>query len=503
MINLFRKNQRILMLVVAILTIIAFAWLYDPNIKSRNVGPNSVAQIYGRSLTQADIDREIKSYSLALALQQFDLLADLGGMSENENQALNEFIFNLLVLQHEAGKLGVVPTDAQVARRIESLPVFQTNGQFDIRKYSLFAEQQLGPRGFTKLQIENIIRDSLRLERIRNIVGAPVAVSKAETEVALRIFQKIDVQEIRFPISATTAQAGATEEEIQGFYARNKPNLLAPETRTIEFVEFVPPAGQPAAEGKAKIEMQQKLADAASAFVEQAAASSFEKAAQAAGLAVKTFTEFDKEGNTKAKLDATEASADLKLLAPAAFLLAESAPVSDVLQAGDRFYVIRLAGVNPQRELTIEEVRPAAEARIKAAKAARILQVSADEALAKVREAMSGGKTFADAVAAVGLKAEPVATLDPTSDSLTQAQGGTVRLSLLMEPGQLSGFVPAADGGVAVYLASRAPLDETAAARQKAEIESGILDNKRRLLFMTWLASARESANILITRRER
>jgi hypothetical protein len=505
MIHVFRKNQRILMLIVAILTIIAFAWLYNPNIKSRNAGPNSVAQIYGKSLSQADIDREVKSYSLALNLQQFDLIRSLGGMTENETQALNEFIFNLLVLKHEADELGVVPTDSQIADHIKVLPVFQTGGQFDPRKYAVFVEQQLGPRGFTELQLESIIRDSLRLERIKDIVAAPVAVSSGEIQAAARTLQKIEVQQMNFPLSAAEGQVTVTAEEVQVFYARNKQSLRSPETRVVQFVEFAPSAGQPATEGRAKIEAQQKLADLASAFAETAAASSFEKAAESGGLTVQTSAEFDKTGNTKPDPTgkANALGEDLKALAPSAFLLAAANAVSDVLQVGDRFYVVKLAKVNPQRELTVDEVRPLAEARIKAMKTERIISQNAGVSLAKVRAAMAEGKSFAEAAAAAGLKAESLATIDFAEEKLTPVQQEIARVSLLMEPGQISGLLPGQDGGLAFYLASRAPLDEAAIAREKTEIEPGILENKRQLLFMNWLASARDAAKISIAQRGR
>jgi hypothetical protein len=64
-----------------------------------------------------------------------------------------------------------------------------------------------------------------------------------------------------------------------------------------------------------------------------------------------------------------------------------------------------------------------------------------------------------------------------------------------MEPGQLSGMIPASDGGFAVFLSSREPIDEAGIAK-KPELASRILETKRRLLFMTWLLWAREAAKI-------
>ncbi len=229
------------MLVIAILTIIAFIFFYNPE-KPGTFTSSTVATIYGRSLTQADIDREIRNFQLALALQQFDLIGELGGMEQDEDRALNEFVWNLLVLQHQARELGIEPTDPQVAARIKSLPVLQTSGQFDPRKYALFVQEQLGPRGMTERQLENVIRDSLRLEQLKAVIGAPVSVSAAEVREAARVWQKMDIQLVRFPLTAAETAVEVTEAEAMAFFERNKQTMLAPETRIVEFVEFVPPA---------------------------------------------------------------------------------------------------------------------------------------------------------------------------------------------------------------------------------------------------------------------
>ena len=71
--------------------------------------------------------------------------------------------------------------------------------------------------------------------------------------------------------------------------------------------------------------------------------------------------------------------------------------MSDVVQSGDAFFVLKLAKVNPQRPMTLEEVRPLAEKQLGARKAERLLREKAEPALAKIREAMAAGKSFSDA----------------------------------------------------------------------------------------------------------
>jgi peptidyl-prolyl cis-trans isomerase D len=497
MITILRKNQRVLMLFIAVLTIIAFIWLYNPA-TTQELGSNTIATIYGRSVSQADIEREVKTFQLALALGQFRLLEDLGGMARDENRALDEFIWNRLVIQHQAKELGIEPTDSQIAGQIKAIPVFQTNGQFDPAKYKAFLVEQLGPRGFTELQLENVIRDALRVERIRAIVVAPVAVSEAEILESARIFESVNAQEVRFSLPASGSFPEVTDEEVKSFYEQNGPALIMPETRSVEYVKFAIPAGEKPLEGREKVEALQKIADAASAFSEQATASSFENAAAASGLTSQTSPDFDRSGATSSPGNESQGlESDLKNLAPSAFLLTETSPVSDVIQSGDAFFVVKLAEVNPQRPLTMEEVRPIAASRLGARKAEGLLREKAEAALAKIREAMSAGKSFPDAAADAGLQVRSFNALVPSSEKLTPEEQQIAAATVLMEPGQFSGMVPSSEGGFAVYLSTRAPIDDAALAR-KPEMASRILDNKRRLLFMTWLSSARDAAKIKV-----
>ncbi|MGA7394802.1 MAG: SurA N-terminal domain-containing protein [Terrimicrobiaceae bacterium] len=495
MITILRKHQRVLMLIIAMLTIIAFIWLYNPA-DTRELGSTSVATIYGRNLSQADIEREVKSYQLALAMGQFPLLEGLGGIAQDENRALEQFIWNRLVIQHQAKALGVEPTDSQVAAGIKAIPAFQSNGQFDPGKYKAFVVEQLGPRGFTELQLENIVRDALRFERLKTIVGAPAAVSEKELLEAARIFEKVNAQEIRFSLAPSESDTNVTDEEVKNFYEQNKPALIMPETRSVEYVKFEIPKSENPLEGRARVDALQEVADAASAFAEQASASSFGAAAQAGGQAVQRSPEFDRSGAIAAGQEDSQAVAtDLKNLAPSAFLLTERSPVSDVIQSGDAFFVLKVAQINPQRPLTIEEARPVAASRLGARKAERLLRETAEASLAKIRQGIASGKSFQDAAAEAGLKVRSFSYLVPSDQKLSPEEQEIAAATLLMEPGQLSGMIPASDGGFAVFLSSREPIDEAGIAK-KPELASRILETKRRLLFMTWLLWAREAAKI-------
>ncbi|MFM8683193.1 MAG: SurA N-terminal domain-containing protein [Chthoniobacterales bacterium] len=65
MFTTIRKHQRWLMLLIAALTIIAFAFLYNTTEMDR-VGSNMVAKIYGHNVMQVDIEKAVRNTSWPL-----------------------------------------------------------------------------------------------------------------------------------------------------------------------------------------------------------------------------------------------------------------------------------------------------------------------------------------------------------------------------------------------------------------------------------------------------
>jgi peptidyl-prolyl cis-trans isomerase D len=237
MFTTIRKHQRWLMTLVAALTIIAFAWLYNTTDLER-VGSNIVAKIYGRDVMQVDIEKAVRNYQLALALGQFDLVRDLSGQAQTEDEAANNFIWNLMVLQHEAQRFGVEPGDQAVVDKIKTLPVFQSEGQFDPVKYSEFLQQQLAPRGFSERQLESVIRDTLRLAGVKALVASPAVVMPGEVASALERVRPLDLQVLRWNTSAAAKDVQVTDEELQAAFQARAAQLQVPEKRSVRYVLF-------------------------------------------------------------------------------------------------------------------------------------------------------------------------------------------------------------------------------------------------------------------------
>ncbi len=470
------------MIVLAILVIIAFAWLYNPA-DLRELGANVAARVYGKVVTQADIDRQVRSYQLAIALGQLDLVGGLGGMSGNESADVSEYVWNIFILRHQAAILGIDPTVEQIADRIRTLPAFQTNAQFDPRKFEAFTQTQLGPRGMTTLQLEDVMRDALRFETLKAIVASPAALGAQEAARAKRFFQKSDLLILPFEIEPIMASITVTEDDARSYYEKNRAQFLAPETISLEVAKFSLPEAKKDVQGKDRVAAMQDLALAATALTEPGI-TDFAGAAKSAGADVSTSNPFDRRS-------ASFASGLPPAVAQGAFLLTEGRTISDVTQAGDEFFVYRIASRQPERELTFEEARPTAEIRIKANEAAKILQERGTAAIAKIREAVTAGTPIKDAAIAAGVTPQAFEGVDPASPQLPPQFMSALRAAMLLEPGQISNFFQTQTGGAAVAVLTRA----TEAAGQGVEdIENQLLENKQDLFFAVWMDSQRQSA---------
>jgi len=492
MITIIRQNQRWLLLIVAILTIIAFGWLYtaDPT----DIGSNQVATIYGKTLFQVDVEREVKTYQLAMALGMIPLVADLTTTATSEDEALSDFVFNLYVLRHEAKNLWVNPTDRQIAEAIRNLPAFQTAGNFDRTKYSDFLQTQLAPRGLTELHLQNMVRDFLRLIRVRELVVSPVLVHPGEVEDAFRGFQKSDLTVASFLREAHAVEVDPPDEAaVQAFFDANQAQFVAPEERVVVAAEFAPGEAEAGLEGRELVEAMQKLADRVTEFydaAEQGKGNDFAALAKEAGASVTTSQPFSLGGPADLPPD----------VASAAFRLSAEQPVSQILQEGSRFYVLHLKEVKEPRPLELAEVREQIATVLQARNEEEAFRNKVQEAETALREKLDAGLSLDEAAAATGWNVQSHQGLLPASstpDDLTSfAMAG-----ITLNEGEISSLERAPWGAFLVRLDSRAAPDPALVRERSEEARASIEQNKSSLLFAEWLRHAREQSNLRILNR--
>jgi peptidyl-prolyl cis-trans isomerase D len=492
-----RTHQRKLWLVITILTIVSFIVLYNSS-QLENLRSDSFAHVYGKNLSITDFQRQGRKFQLALALGLTQYASTLGGGGD---QGIVDFVINAMVVEHEGKALGIAPTDEDVKNAIIALPVFQTNGQFDPKKYAQLVETALTPQGFTERELQEIVRSSLVLERIQKLLDSAPAVSDTELAFLRRMFQPVSGAAVVLKLSDFAKNVKPTDAEVEAYFKANAARFVTPEWRTVRYVSFPLPADAQKLEGKAKIDAQQKVADASDTFATRAATEGFEKAAQALGLKVETTLPFDQRGAVQrtAGIDASAAAGPVAALAPVAFTLSEKSPVSGVIQNGDTaFLVAELAHVTPSRPMTLDEARPEIVQTLADTAARTALEKAATDAVAKLRAALKAGQPFAQAAAAAGLQTEVFTNLSLFDQNTSPAQARYGEPATRLEENEVSGFQPSEEGGFLVWLEKRAPLDEKAYAQYRDMLASQTISTRERILWLEWLHNAQKDAGVVL-----
>jgi hypothetical protein len=199
-------------------------------------------------------------------------------------------------------------------------------------------------------------------------------------------------------------------------------------------------------------------------------------------------------------------------LGAAVFKLSVQEPNSDPIQVADGFYILHLAGITEARPLTMEEAKPKIVEAIKSSRARERMSTKAAEIVQQLRE---GAKSPADAglqaaIQKAGVKAEkvpPFSFLDETTEAQTKEPNKeSPDLIVIKEavaylnPGEISNFLPADDGGLIAILEKREPPPGANAPEKKAAFAKRVLDNKRQIVFFEWLRDRQREAGVQFAR---
>src|SRR3954449_9037970 len=123
MINVLRKNQKALWIVIAVLCI-PFVFYFSQS-KIGPAGKNQIGQLYGRPVSTVEVQRSARLFNLARQLGMYEFLQDMVATAQTENDAYAEFTWNRLILRHEAERLGIQPVPHEIASAIKQLQPFR------------------------------------------------------------------------------------------------------------------------------------------------------------------------------------------------------------------------------------------------------------------------------------------------------------------------------------------------------------------------------------------
>src|SRR5213596_1866151 len=534
MMKLLRRHKDWLMIVIAILAIpFVFYFVQRPDYGAMR--SDRFAHMYDRNVSMLEAQQIARLLTLAQAIGMSDFVQTLtAGAGLNQNQVAVQFIINLLVLRHEAERLGLRPSAAEIADVVRKLPAFQNESGFDINKFTDFVRNGLAPMGLGEEHIEQLVRDEICMNEIKRLLAAGITVSKGELDENFRRgYDKFYVSVIRF--RSTDFQDGITvaDEDVQKYYDAHKAELKTDEKRKVQFVQLGLTEEQTKLAGKERIEVLQKLSDRATEFTQALLdKGDFKQAAEKFQLPVHETGEF-----TAAAPD-PQLKADPQLGA-AAFKLSMQKPNndSDPIQVADGFYILYLTGITEARPLTMEEAKPKIVDAIKKSRTRELISTKGAQVANQLREAAksSAASDLQAAIQKAGVKAEKLPPFSLFEEETTKSQDNETNQSkepkseqvsqgkepknepasqskepkneppelpmikqavAFLNAGEISDFVPSAENGFIAILEKRELSDDPNAGEKKAAFEKKLLDNKQRIVLYEWLHDRQQAAGL-------
>jgi hypothetical protein len=504
MMKLLRKHRHWLMIVIAVLAIpFVFYFVQTPDYGAMR--SDRFARVYDRNVSMLEAQQMVRLFNLAQGLGMSDFVQTLtAGAGQNQNQVYVQFVINLLVLRHESARLGLRPGSSEIAEVVRKLPAFQSESGFDLNRFSDFVQNALAPNGLAEEHIEQLVRDELCLNQLKQLLAVGVSIPQGELDENFqRGYDKLYVSVIRLRSADFAKDIAVSDEDVQKYYEAHRNELKSEEKRKVEFVSLALTDEQKKLTGRERIEALQNLSDRANdvtqALLEKGA--DFKQAAGKFQLPIHTTEEF-----TAAAPDA-QLKVDPKLGA-AAFKLSMQEPNSDPIQVADGFYILHLAGLIEAHPLTVEEAKPKIVDAIKKSRAREAMSTKGAEIVQQLRGATqsSGGAPLEAAIQKAGVKVEKLGSfslIEETSKSpdkeakTEQPDLAAIKQAVaFLQSGEISDFFPSGDDGLVAVVEKREPTNDANVLEKKAAFEDRLLDNKRRIVFFEWLRDRQRAAGV-------
>ena len=494
MFTLIRKNQQALMIIVTVLVIIAFAWLYNSTDLDK-LSQTTMGSIYGKTLTSTEFQRRNRMINLASSLGFQELLRGLSAAATRQE----DVVINSIILDHQADELQIHPTDVEVAAVLKTLPVFQTDGQFDFAKYGEFIENSLAPNGFTESQLEESVKTQIRYTTLRSLVGsATVLPNSAARDYWSKGNNILHCSIIRINKDAFEAKVTISEEEISKYFESHQDTLNTEEQRQLQLVRLELSEEQAKLTGPDRIKELQIIANQAGDLAEKVLVegSNFEAIVTESNLKITTTSLF-----TGSAPDADLAKS--RALSGAAFTLSEDAPTSDPLQDGDGFVIMHLVKTVPSRPLTLDEAREEITASLKEDKTREAMEAHAKGIRDQLVTALAGNQDIAAAATAAGVIATQLPPFSLSKPDMKMPDWMSItRQSMELEEGQMSDFFTTETGGALLCITKVEPGDEAEFDKVKASFTTRLRSQKQQLAWSEWITAGRAQAKMKFAQSE-
>lgn len=550
MIENIRKYKGLIILGLVVV-VVGLVLGFGSDITRGSASGQAVLKIGGRTYNDKEFNKLGQgAFDLASSLARsgdfglYQFIMSLSTGATGQDDAAEKFFIGRMLIRQAKSEFGVYPGEEEISEYIRSLRAFAgEDGKFSAENYRNFVEKGIGRLGMTEADLRELASDVLASKKITTLVGTGLGVNRDVVSQLLALDnQQIDGEIARLNIDTYESAIEPTDDEIKAYWENIKDAFTTEPRRKFTYIIATPdmpadPTAEEApkdtiadaamtdeakkeadkkkAEEKAKkdaelaetrrkkqTEIDAKVDDFTFGLEEQKGAG-FEELAKKNNWEVKT-TDFFPASAPPKELDFTlrgsssggKAVTELFKIEPTTDPISK---LSEGIAIGEnQWLVARLDGEEESRPKTFEEAKEEARDQYITEKATEAMKKAADDAVAKIKEGLAAGKSFADAAKEAGI-AETKTFTKVTSSYRPDAAAEPKNLfeaTRNVDPGSLAEVVMETDRAFIIHVAKREVVkEENAAARIDTEVKSRASQNEL-YAFSGWLADRIEAANV-------
>jgi len=195
-----------------------------------------VARVHGQAISRRDLQRETALLQRRYEEMMRDRFSpDLARSLDLPGHALDQLIEEAL-LRHEADRLGITVTDAEVVDAITQMPELQDNGRFDRDRLETFLRAQRD-RG----EFEDELRRNLLFERLQSLVTDGVQVTDGEVEDRYRMdHEQANLAFVRVDAAALAPGVSLTDDDLEHELSQHAERYRVAATVRARYVAYRP-----------------------------------------------------------------------------------------------------------------------------------------------------------------------------------------------------------------------------------------------------------------------
>lgn len=499
MLAFFRHHRGAFLITLTIIIIISFSvwggWRSDSHYERRAQVTDHAMTVFGKDYTIGDVQRADRSLQFAqFYMQSYELpsmLMMLSGDGGFGGGGINR-LTNLFVARHLMEEMGIRVSDAEAIEALKKIPALQNNGKYDESRAQML-EQNAGSMGFERDDLLGIMKDTIGLQKLQELVtGSYVASPIASEKQYASNYHTFKGSKIAFETDTFKKAATITDDEIKKYYEENKEDYKTFEKRGISYVFFENPKDLDKKPLEERQKEQNKVTERVNAFNDLTAKGvKFAEAAAKTKEKVESVPPFP-QGEPPAAL-----KAESNLLELVFARAKDSKTPPEAVEGTNGWYVFDVTKIEEPKQQELAEVKDKIKDTLAGQKADEARTKAVNDARLALNEGLKAGKKIEDLVKEKKLTLEPLPDIDIANPPQDVPNGFLIARQAAKTPvGSVSNAVDYDKGTLLIYVKAKELRKRPDSADVRKNQVEALSRQESMNLFQAWFQEKHNEAKV-------